>query len=85
MHWHPVDPSLDPILKNGVALEGEGESSNCVFFTVFDVVVTAVATAAAATVTALFVTALFVTAFIVVAAAGVIVYIPTCLHAGVQV
>ena len=80
MHWHPVDPSLDPILKNGVALEGGGESSNCVFFTVFDVVVTAVATAAAATVTAL-----FVTAFIVVAAAGVIVYIPTCLHAGVQV
>ena len=80
MHWHPVDPSLDPILKNGVALGVGRESSNCVFFTAFDVVVTAVATAAAATVTAL-----FVTAFIVVAAAGVIVYIPTCLHAGVQV
>jgi hypothetical protein len=67
---------LDPFC----ALEGGGESSNCVFFTAFDVVVTAVATATAATVTAL-----FVTAFIVVAAAGVIVYIPTCLHAGVQV
>ena len=39
------------LLKNGVALGVGGESSNCVFFTTFVVVVTAVATAAAGTLT----------------------------------